>query len=66
MSKLEKLFKYINYYNKYAIPCFVNEDSNYYYFRINKGYTTEILKDRLNNLSDIKLILEAKNILYNY
>lgn len=45
---------------------YVNEDNNYYYFKINKGYTAEISKNRLNELSDIKLIFEAKNILINY
>ena len=66
MSRLEKLFRYINEYNKYAIAYYVNEDNNYYYFKINKGYTTEISKNRLNELSDIKLIFEAKNVLINY
>lgn len=66
MSRLEKLFRYINEYNKYATAYYVNEDNNYYYFKINKGYTTEIPKDRLNELSDIKLIFEAKDILNNY
>jgi len=63
MSRLEKLFRYINEYNTYAVAYYVNEDNNY---KINKGYTTEICKNRLNELSDIKLIFEAKNILINY
>ena len=29
MSRLEKLFRYINEYNTYAVAYYVNEDNNY-------------------------------------
>ena len=66
MEKLNNLFSYIIYFNKYAKPKLINNDKNYYYFKINNGYLTEINKTYLNELNKYELISEAKRILNNY
>ena len=65
MNKLLKLFAHIRFFNRFAVPKFISEDSNYYYFRINKNYVTEISKNYLKKLNSIQLIFEAKYILNN-
>ena len=66
MEKLNNLFSYIIYFNKYAYPKLINSDKNYYYFNINNGYIKEISKTYLNDSDRLELILEAKRILNNY
>ena len=66
MEQLDKLFREITASNPFAIPELVNNDENYYYFRINGGWVTEIAIDYLNGLKDYKLYSEAKYILNNY
>ena len=66
MNKLNKLFIEITATNPFAVPKLVNSDENYYYFKINNGWITEISKDRLDELGDFQLYTEAKWILNNY
>ena len=66
MNKLNKLFREITATNPFAVPELVNEDTNYYYFKINNGWITEISKDRLDELGDIALSAEARYIIDNY
>ena len=66
MEKLNKLFSYINFFNKFAYPKLINSDKNYYYFKINKGYLTEINKTYLNELNMEQLMDEALRIIDNY
>ena len=66
MKQLNTLFKYIRSLNSFAIPEFVNEDSNYYYFKIGSSYVTEVSKESLFKLSGTDYLWEAKDILKNY
>jgi len=66
MNKLNKLFREITATNPFAVPELVNEDTNYYYFKINNGWITEISKDRLDELGEFQLYIEAKYIIDNY
>jgi len=66
MKTLNKLFREITATNPFAVPELVNEDTNYYYFKINNGWITEISKDHLDDLGDFQLYTEAKCILDNY
>ena len=66
MTNLNKLFSYINGINNFANPIYINEDNNYYYFKINNGYVTEINKSTLLEISNLDLLTEAKWILDNY
>ena len=69
MKQLMTLFKYIRKLNNFAIPEYINEDTNYYYFRISNSccwYVTEIYKDRLLKLNGTDYIWEAKEILKRY
>ena len=66
MSKLNKLFREITATNPFAVPELINEDNNYYYFKINNGWITEISKDYLDGLADYQLYTESKWILDNY
>jgi len=50
MKQLNKLFCLIKHFNRYANAELINEDESYYFYSINKGYVTEILKDSLNKM----------------
>ena len=65
-KQVNKLFTEIQATNPFAVPELINEDDNYYYFKINNGWITEISKDYINNLPDYKLYTEARYILDNY
>ena len=66
MKQLNKLFCLIKHFNRYANAELINEDENYYFYSINKGYVTEILKDSLNPMTVDELAAEAKYILRTY
>ena len=66
MKQLNKLFCLIKHFNRYANAELINEDENYYFYNINKGYVTEILKDSLNKMDVDELASEAKYILRSY
>ena len=66
MKQLDTLFKYIRGLNSFAIPDFIHEDSNYYYFKIGNGYVTEVNKESLSKFSGMDYLWEAKDILKNY
>ena len=66
MTKLNKLFCLIRHFNRYANAELINEDEKYYFFKINEGYVTEILKDSLNKMSVDELASEANYILRTY
>ena len=66
MKQLNKLFCLIKHFNRYANAELINEDENYYFYNINKGYVTEILKDSLNKMNVDELASEANYILRTY
>ena len=66
MKQLNKLFCLIKHFNRYANAELINEDESYYFYSINKGYVTEILKDSLNKMDVDELTTEAKYILRSY
>ena len=66
VNNLSKLFSYINALNNYTNPIYINEDNNYYYYKINNGYITEINKSTLSNINELELMSEAQWILSNY
>ena len=66
MNNLNKLFCLIKHFNRYANAELINEDDNYYFFKINTGYVTEISKDSLNKMNVDELASEAKYILRSY
>jgi len=66
MNNLNKLFCLIKHFNRYANAELINEDDNYYFFKINTGYVTEISKDSLNKMNVDELASEAKYILRAY
>ena len=66
MNNLNKLFCLIKHFNRYANAELINEDDNYYFFKINTGYVTEISKDSLNKMNVDELASEANYILRTY
>ena len=66
MKKLNKLFCLIKHFNRYANAELINEDGNYYFYKINNGYVTEILKDSLDKMDVNELASEAQYILRTY
>ena len=66
MNNLNKLFCLIKHFNRYANAELINEDDNYYFFKINTGYITEISKDSLNKMNVDELASEANYILRTY
>jgi len=66
MKQLNRLFCLIKHFNRYANAELINEDENYYFYNINKGYVTEILKDSLNKMDVDELAAEANYILRSY
>ena len=66
VNKLSQLFSLINGLNNYANPIYVNEDNNYYYFKINNGYVSEIHKKSLYKYNKYELLSEAERILDRY
>ena len=66
MTKLNKLFCLIRHFNRYASAELINENENYYFYKINDGYVTEILKDSLDKMDVNELASEAQYILKTY
>ena len=66
VDKLSQLFSYINGLNNYANPVYINEDNNYYYFKINNGHISEVYKKSLYKYNKYELLSEAKYILDRY
>tara|TARA_Y100000310_G_scaffold132229_1_gene131288 strand:- start:66 stop:266 length:201 start_codon:yes stop_codon:yes gene_type:complete len=66
MSNLNKLFCLIKHFNRYANAELINEDENYYFYKINNGYVTEILKSSLNKMNVDEIAAESKYILRTY
>tara|TARA_R110002020_G_scaffold393756_2_gene603859 strand:+ start:471 stop:695 length:225 start_codon:yes stop_codon:yes gene_type:complete len=65
-KQLKKILNKIRYFNKFADPKIISQDKNYYYIKINNGWTTEILKDNLLVMNDLNIESEAMFILSNY
>ena len=66
MTNLNKLFSLIRHLNRYANAEFIEENENYYFYKINRGYVAEILKDSLNKMDVDELYSEAQYILRTY
>ena len=66
MKKLNKLFGLIRHFNRYASAELINENENYYFYKINDGYVTEILKDSLDKMDVNELASEAQYVLRTY
>ena len=66
MNKLNKLFNLINYYNRFAKAILISEDENYFFYKINDGYVSEVRKIDLESMDTNDLMNEAKYIIRTY
>ena len=67
IQKLNYLFNCIKIYNKFTKPKLINENNNYYFFKIEStGYILDILKQSLIKMDNVDIKSEARYILNNY